>query len=120
MINILSTKKVFNNEDYNCEFRLYTSDLSMTLPSKITEEDPFYIPSDYITYIKIENTITTPIPKLTLEIHDDNFGVCNKIRPQNCRISVKISRTGEKTEQEINLLFIIDAVKMLSMSKDRL
>lgn len=77
-----------------------------------------WIPPLMVTYLKITNSITSPIPTMMMEIHDDGYAVFNKVRCTNTRISVEVSRKDESTEQRINLRFVINSVTILSMSPD--
>ena len=95
-MNIGATKQTYNNQTYDVWMFIYNSDITLSAPDLINNENGILIPTDEITYIMFENSIDDFIPKAEFQIKDDSHAISNRIKAQNCRIYISIKVAGRR------------------------
>lgn len=95
----ISNKKTYNNQEYDVTLFMYSSNVTLTSPSSIetNDADSVLIPTESITYIMIENSIVDIIPVAEFEIIDNGFLLTSKLKKENFRFRLIISKGNSRT-----------------------
>ncbi len=95
----ISNKKTYNNQEYDVSLFMYSSNVTLTSPSAIetNDKDSMLIPTESITYIMIENSIVDIIPIAEFEIIDNGFLLTSKLKKENFRFRLIISKGNSRT-----------------------
>ena len=95
----ISNKKIYNNQEYDVSLFMYSSNVTLTSPTSIetNDKDSVLIPTEEITYIMIENTIVDIIPVAEFEIIDNGFLLTSKLKKENFRLRLVISKGNSRT-----------------------
>lgn len=93
--NIFSFEKTYNNNVYKFTYIIKNNELSMTSPALInTDSNSALVPSENVVYFKVSNSMTSFVPTAEINIIDVDNAVTNRIKPNNTRIEVQISKSG--------------------------
>lgn len=119
-MNVLTTR-TFNNQTYDVLVKAYTTDVTLTSPQNIVNDDKdvILIPTENVTYIMFENSIVDIIPKAEFEILDEGFALTSKLKAENTRIQTTIVKDGGATGGEnttIDTIWIVKKFEVLSVS----
>ena len=93
-MNIGATKQSYNNQTYETYMFIYGDDVTLSSPDLIANDSVVVVPTDEITYMMFENSIDDFTPKAEFEIKDDGHALANRLKAQNCRVSVTIEKSG--------------------------